>query len=378
MSEQINIDSERPAFEAAFEGMFFSSCFEREDDGSYAGRGLQGAWLGWQKARSLPVGVPDGLRDAINRADEVLAALTACTNPLERLKRNHGADWSKAVYDIRRELLALLAAAPAVPTVKAERVPTPEFVWVHLLEALAGDNGCSFSASTDDYREAKPALVELIAAGFFRDAADSLDGDIWMVAAGEQGEAAARFASCADAYAVLSVVLNRVFDRPEDAPSLPAAGSAVEEAPEQWCDKDHLVSILADVIGRERMSRDRLPDRLFAEVIYKAISEHLPIYEDVYDQCSSIIEPYVARPHRPDGMLPGSVVDSLRLLLQHRLTALSAQQPAPDAPERVSVPVKLLRGISFWLERTNEKSDEDIAELIELRALLASHGRGEA
>jgi len=105
-------------------------------------------------------------------------------------------------------------SAPSAPTVKAEQAPTPEFVWVRLLEALAGDNGCPFTASTDDYREAKPALVQLIAAGFFCDDADSLDGDIWTIAAGEQSEAAARFASCADAYAVLSDVLNRVFERP--------------------------------------------------------------------------------------------------------------------------------------------------------------------
>lgn len=128
----------------------------------------------------------------------------------------------------------------AAPTVKAEQVPTPEFVWVRLLEALHGDNGGAFTASTDDYREAKPALVQLIAAGFFRDDADRLDGDIWMVASGEQGEAAAMFASCSDAYAALSDVLSRVFDRPDEAPSLPAAGSAGEEVEVvAWQDADN-------------------------------------------------------------------------------------------------------------------------------------------
>lgn len=61
-TENLNTDAERAEFEAAFESMFFSSCFEREADGSYAGRGLQGAWLGWQKARAAqpaPV-VPEG------------------------------------------------------------------------------------------------------------------------------------------------------------------------------------------------------------------------------------------------------------------------------------------------------------------------------
>lgn len=50
---------ERAAFEAAFEHMFFSSCFEREDDGTYAGRGLQGAWLGWQALAALSATAPD-------------------------------------------------------------------------------------------------------------------------------------------------------------------------------------------------------------------------------------------------------------------------------------------------------------------------------
>lgn len=46
---------ERAAFEAAFENTFFSSCFERDEVGSYAGRGLNGAWMGWQaRARLNP------------------------------------------------------------------------------------------------------------------------------------------------------------------------------------------------------------------------------------------------------------------------------------------------------------------------------------
>jgi hypothetical protein len=162
----------------------------------------------------LPMGAPDGYMP--------IPTTEQLADALENVRSYH---------DMSAELIApeLLANLLAATTVKAEQAPTPEFVWVRLLEALAGDNGCPFTASTDDYREAKPALVQLIAAGFFRDDADSLDGDIWTIAAGEQSEAAARFASCADAYAVLSDVLNRVFERPDEAPSLPAAGSTVEE-----------------------------------------------------------------------------------------------------------------------------------------------------
>ncbi len=175
---------------------------------------LQDATDQARAALPAPASVPDGYMP-IPTAEQIADALENV----------------RCFHDLGAELIAprLLANLLAAPTVKAEQAPTPEFVWVRLLEALAGDNGCPFTASTDDYREAKPALVQLIAAGLFRDDADSLDGDIWTIAAGEQSEAAARFASCADAYAVLSDVLNRVFERPDEAPSLPAAGSAEEE-----------------------------------------------------------------------------------------------------------------------------------------------------
>lgn len=214
VSEQ-NKDAERAAFEAWRLEKFcagverLKKCSNAPDVYYYSAE--QEAWKVWKARASLPVGVPDGYMP-IPTAEQLADALENV----------------RCFHDMSAELIApeLLANLLAVTAVKAEQVPTPEFVWVRLLEALHGDNGGAFTASTDDYREAKPALVQLIAAGFFRDDADSLDGDIWAVAAGEQGEAAARFASCPDAYAVLSDVLNRVFDRPDEAPSLPAAGSA--------------------------------------------------------------------------------------------------------------------------------------------------------
>lgn len=207
----------------------------------------------------------------------------------------------------------LLANLPAPPTVKAEQAPTPEFVWVRLLEALAGDNGCPFTASTDDYREAKPALVQLIAAGFFRDDADSLDGDIWTIAAGEQSEAAARFASCADAYAVLSDVLNRVFERPDEAPSLPAAGSAVEEVVPQY-------QRGALLIDSDTMSR-------FTRIAREAAISGVHRYSYM-----------PTTPEEAKNWHPHSwVIDAMHLVQRDALSALSAQQSA-----HVSVPRELL------------------------------------
>ena len=129
MSEEL----EREAFEATFEDKFFSSCFEREDDGSYAGRGLQGVWLGWQaRARLSPPGecvsgprellamaleaVESTMQDAYNRGGQVCCGVgngpecCGCPDP----------DWSAEDQAImgglapaQRELRTLLAQQPA-------------------------------------------------------------------------------------------------------------------------------------------------------------------------------------------------------------------------------------------------------------------------
>lgn len=76
----------------------------------------------------------------------------------------------------------------------------------------------------------------------------------------------------------------------------------------------HLLNVILDAMrnGTEDVGEE------MALRVYKAISEELPIYEDVYDQCCDLIEPYVERPGKP-GFLPGSVVDSLSLLLKKEL-----------------------------------------------------------
>lgn len=42
---------------------------------------------------------------------------------------------------------------------------------------------------------------------------------------------------------------------------------------------------------------------------------HADLYEDVYDQLTDMIEPYVQRGERPNGQLPASVVSSMQILL---------------------------------------------------------------
>lgn len=301
---------------------------------------------------TAPVGVPDGWADAGERRPitwedpdgeiELQVYDGATVSTAVFYKRGERAGWKRVGVQGSIQAWRYLAAAP---TVKAEQVPTPEFVWVRLLEALAGDNGCPFTASTDDYREAKPALVQLIAAGFFRDGADSLDGDIWMVAAGEQGEVAARFASYAYAYSVLSVVLNRVFDRPEEAPSLPAAGSADQPYP--------------DGIAEDLERSDWTP---LEALQWYAAGKHF----DVADGRTRIIDTGAVA----SNALKHASLAYLELKgdaeLSELRAALSAQQTAPD---RVSVDNGEL---SDALGRVSAGLETELAAINQLRAILDS------
>ncbi|GEM_PF-5327812 len=292
-------------------------------------------------------------------------------------------------------------SAPSAPTVKAEQAPTPEFVWVRLLEALAGDNGCPFTASTDDYREAKPALVQLIAAGLFRDDADSLDGDIWTIAAGEQSEAAARFASCADAYAVLSDVLNRVFERPDEAPSLPAAGSAELIAEAERC-----LFVLREIgsMDADDITGDDVDLRFEDEEGCDTGCDVSIV--DYAEKSADVIEKMIAALSAQQSAQPEFCCEhSYKVAKQAAWGARELTQCKCDhneycehcwpddfreggkwhggfekkqsAPERVSVPVELLRRVCWPVASGSDRHTHSEA-VAELRALLASHQRGEA
>lgn len=78
---QVSVPDEREAFEKWGETLFFSACFERHGSDEYAGRGLQGAWLGWQ-ARAMLAAAP-----AAPAADALVEALEA-SNMLLRTKRH--------------------------------------------------------------------------------------------------------------------------------------------------------------------------------------------------------------------------------------------------------------------------------------------------
>jgi hypothetical protein len=155
-------------------------------------------------------------------------------------------------------------------------------------------------------------------------------------------------AHCAKAFAAL-------------ADPVPPAGGETEE----WCDKLHLLKVIQDVVSTNRMQVERPTDAEAAYAIYRAISEHLPIYEDVYDQVSELIEPLVARPHRPDGALPASVVGAVGVLLKDR-TRLQAEVEQEKKRHRV-------HAAQLITQRGNlrERLDALQAELTKARELFA-------
>ena len=78
--------------------------------------------------------------------------------------------------------------------------------------------------------------------------------------------------------------------------------------------------ILAELIAAR--SDVRVNDEQLASNIIHAISEELGIYEDVYDQLTEAIEPYVRESppgssHPNPFELPASVVGAMNILLAH-------------------------------------------------------------
>jgi hypothetical protein len=97
----------------------------------------------------------------------------------------------------------------------------------HMLVSIMGsDNGVLFHYDSEDRRRAVPAIVEMIAAGYFTGDPEALDGDFWQMAAGEETEKVEYFSRAPEAFAAVEAVLNDIFDRPPGTtvqPSVPAA-----------------------------------------------------------------------------------------------------------------------------------------------------------
>jgi hypothetical protein len=78
-AQQVSVPDEREAFEKWGETLFYTACFERHENDEYVGRGLQGAWLGWQARAELnaapaapaaDAGLAEALKQAFPLFDE--------------------------------------------------------------------------------------------------------------------------------------------------------------------------------------------------------------------------------------------------------------------------------------------------------------------
>lgn len=74
------------------------------------------------------------------------------------------------------------------------------------IDVMEGDNGCEFAHTLNQVAELDAAFARMQAAGATVD-----DEAIELIAAGEQGEADARFARC-EGYADVQRILGAIFD----------------------------------------------------------------------------------------------------------------------------------------------------------------------
>lgn len=156
---------------------------------------------------------------------------------------NDGTDIAHVVLKFARALLASQQSAQSDADTEKKIKPSPQHVWMHLLEIMHADNGGAFTASTDDFREAYSYLVSLIEDGYFQDDPTDFDSEYWLAAAGEEEQAILHFST---AYAGLSHILNRIFDRPEvgsassDVAAVPNPGP--EDEPQIRATLEHLLN----------------------------------------------------------------------------------------------------------------------------------------
>ena len=330
MSEQKKIDAERAAFNDYLNEVVETKHYgmktiklQRHDE--YTVDDEKIAWDAWQARASLPVGVPDGL---------------FLGDALLMWNRRHDIPPIKVGYEygVADALLQTLTA-PAAPTVKAEQVPADRAALVAELREAAG---------------------EIARAGHFG----------W----GNSMTAAA------DALA---------------APSLPSAGSAELIAEAERClfvlreigsmDGDDITGDDVDLRFEDDEGRDTGCDvsivdyaEKSADVIEKmiaALSSQAAGSADVGKfsvQCGVCKESSTLDDRKELSGCCWACGHEIDLDSQLR-AALSAKQSAPDAPERVSVPVELLRQGADLLDAhsSGPSIEQNIAD--DFRALLAGH-----
>ncbi|MFV3388054.1 hypothetical protein ACNFCJ_21985, partial [Pseudomonas sp. NY15364] len=207
VSEQSKIDAERAAFEFAANQKFYGGLAAvgdtwSEDRGMYVDPAHHMAWWAWQQRTSLPVGVPDGYRWHLVPKEDTDAFNAACSAANDA---HLGGVGPCGVFIAGYR--AMLAAAPAAPTVKAEQVQIDPSHRA-LIKNAAGLLRIRRPVAPDVERVA--ADLELMLAGHAIPA--EKPSREWL----------------------------EVAELADQAPSLPAAGSAVEEVEAvAWQDADN-------------------------------------------------------------------------------------------------------------------------------------------
>lgn len=312
MSEQKKMDAERAAFEAAYaDSQGFEekaySLWFKKIGGEYEIAQVASAWWGWQQARAS---LPVGVPD--DRATLLYLMDRFDNEEWSCARCGHSEathDMDSAIY--LREYLAALAAAP---TVKAEPFELRLCEQYHTV--LQPDRHYLFTVDPNCEKCAAIARGEapsLPAAG----------------SAVEEGE-----------------VVAYLFIKPDGKLSM----DAVRHKPRQAAEPVVTVAQQQRIDGQRLAEIERIGSELRAVVgVLSAVQEQFNRYGERFpDGFDSRVFRWV------DDAVAGH--------------ALSAQQ---SAPERVSVPVALLRVACSG-------GNEAWQALEELRALLASHGRGEA
>lgn len=381
MSEEMRMDAERAAFEAWADSQWPGAKrqqLKRDNYGEYLNCIYRDMWRGWQARAGLPVGVPDGLRIAIQQRDHYAARVGALELGLLRIADDfypdNDSEMALALGEMREAVRSLVAAAPTVkeslsvaPTVKAEQWTDGDNI-KHLTDCdVAGCGRCE----------------NLM---YFYQACDEC---------GAWGHNDAGPCACL-----------------KKSPSLPAAGSAVEE-----------VEVVAHVLNKPKLQRVAWLTEAGKRLAHKAplmtVAQHERI---VATQQSSQPELTVWEGQMPesngksnftavlmrkgaglfDGIAGGMTIarseypdrvryeadcvrwligelDEQPCIIDYDADKHSGYVAQHSAPERVSVPVELLgRCVNRWACCSMAQTPGAEDAWSELHALLASHGRGEA
>ncbi len=153
----MNLAAERAAFEAWADSQWPGAKrqqLKRDNYGEYLNCIYRDMWRGWKARARLPVGVPDGLRIAIQQRDHYAARVGALELGLLRIADDfypdNDSEMALALGEMREAVRSLVAAAP---TVKAEQVQCPYCQGHGDVTRISGQTAESYSEHNEECPE---------------------------------------------------------------------------------------------------------------------------------------------------------------------------------------------------------------------------------